>query len=171
MRHASWILALFAMTFGFGRGSGSLLTWSLPEHPDPPFATQLRKMPVVIQITCKGRDGKMFSGRGTGFTVAYVNPRLPSGSYFPYFVTNRHVAECWDEEGRPREIQSTSLWINLKGGGSVTEALSSARWYFPTDESADLAVTMLRFNRNADLLAVPLIAWRSQRIIFRRQCR
>jgi hypothetical protein len=154
MRRASLTLALFALVSALAEGQ--ILSWNLPEHPDPPFATQLRKMPVVIQMTCKGHDRKLFSGKGTGFIVAYVDPRVANGSYFSYLVTNRHVAECWDENRQPTDVQSVALRVNLVGGGAATESLPHARWYFSTDQSADLAVTPLVLSPRVEALAVPL---------------
>jgi len=155
VRRASLIVSFLILVSIFA-GAQKILTWDPPEHPDPPFPTQLRKMPIVIQLTCKNHDGALASGRGTGFVVAYLDPRLPKGFAFRYLVTNRHVAECWDENRRPREVQSVEVRMNLKDGSTEVAPIKSYPWHFPTDESADLAVAALTFSENVDYLAIPL---------------
>jgi hypothetical protein len=115
-------------------------------------------MVMVIESTCKvGASSEKFVG--TGFVVGDQDPRLPKGSHFDYLVTNRHVAECWDENGKARDVQAVDLRINLKDGSSTTERMSAAgrvRWYFPSDDSVDLAVTIIAPSPAVDNLVVPL---------------
>lgn len=134
-----------------------VVTMTFPKHPDPPFATQLRKMVVVIETTCKigGTNQKIV---GTGFVAADMDPRLPKDTHFDYLVTNRHVAECWDEKSKPRAVASVDIRVNLKDGSSETDHLSTngnAHWYFPTDDSVDLAVTTIALSPSVDNLRVP----------------
>jgi hypothetical protein len=131
---------------------GQILNWNLPEHPDPPFATQLRKMPVVVQATCKDHDGTKLLSTGTAFPVVYIFPGPPA-IQFQYLVTNRHVAECWDDHAQKREVQSILVRVNLNGAGSAATVLP-LHWYFPADESADLAVAPINFNQNVEVLSV-----------------
>jgi hypothetical protein len=151
-----WFLVSASVLMGAQQTGGRILTWTPPEHLDPPFPTQLRKMAVVIQLMCKSSIGAPLSARGTGFTVAYLDPRLPKDLSFQYLVTNRHVAECWDENRRPQEVTSTEVLVNMKDGSTEVSPLSGLHWYFSADQSADLAVTPLSFTPNVDHLGVPL---------------
>ena len=165
MRRSSLILAFLALVSVLAIAQDKaqdeaprLITMTIPKHPDPPFATQLRKIVMVIEPTCKvGETSEQFAG--TGFIVAYEDPRAPKGSQFNYLVTNRHVAECWDENYKARNIQSVDLRVNLKDGSSETVHFSpsgNAHWYFPTDDSVDLAVTTIVPSPTFENLAVPL---------------
>lgn len=80
------------------------------------------------------------SGAGTGFLVGYTDPRLPNDTSFQYLVTNRHVAECWDERNHPRQILLLTIRVNAKDGSSRRLFASPAEWRFPNDDSVDLAV-------------------------------
>jgi len=135
-----------------------IVTMTFPKHPDPPFATQLRKMVMVIESTCKvGATTEKFAG--TGFVVADVDPRLPKDTHFDYLVTNRHVAECWDENGKARDVLAVDLRVNLKDGSSETDHLSlngNVHWYFPTDDSVDLAMATITSSPAIENLRVPL---------------
>ena len=77
---------------------------------------------------------------GTGFLVAYLDPRLPKGTFFEYLVTNRHVAECWDELNHPRTVQSLMIRVNAKDGSSRKLVANTKGWSLPADDSVDLAV-------------------------------
>jgi hypothetical protein len=62
---------------------------------------------------------------------------------FIYLVTNRHIAECWDETNHPQQVVSIDVRVNTQDGGAVTLPLSSngnANWFYPDDDSIDLAV-------------------------------
>ncbi|MGB7942158.1 MAG: hypothetical protein WCF42_02490 [Terriglobales bacterium] len=135
-----------------------LVSMTFPKHPDPPFATQLRKMVMVIESTCRvGTKSEKFEG--TGFVVADQDPRLPKDTHFDYLVTNRHVAECWDDSGMPRQVLAVDLRANLSTGSSATDQLSphgNVHWYFPADDSVDLAVTPIVLAPAIENLRVPL---------------
>jgi hypothetical protein len=152
------ILALASVLVSAQDEERHLMALTIPKHPDPPFATQLRKMVIVIESTCKvGTKLEKFDG--TGFVVADLDPRLPKDSHFDYLVTNRHVAECWDEKGKPREVLAVDLRLNLNNGSSETDHLSlngNAHWYFPPDDSVDLAVTTITLSPVVENLRVPL---------------
>jgi hypothetical protein len=63
--------------------------------------------------------------------------------YFEYLVTNRHVAECMDDDLNPRQVVAVGLEVNLQNGQTTTIILNgqgSVPWRFPTDNSVDLAV-------------------------------
>jgi hypothetical protein len=101
-----------------------IMTWIPPDHPSPPFGSMIRKTVLVVRETCKGKDGTVWSSSGTGFIVAYHDPRLAADSMFDYLVTNRHVAECFDDDLQPREVLSVGLEVNLKDGQTSTLSLS-----------------------------------------------
>lgn len=106
----------------------------------PPFGVTLKRSVVDVELQCK--DGNsLISGNGTGFAVGYTDPRLPKGFYFAYLVTNRHVAECWEEPAhRPRDVQSLAIRLNAKDGTSRRLSADPRAWRFPADDSVDLAV-------------------------------
>lgn len=60
-----------------------------------PIAKQIRKTVAFLQLSCE-RDNQLLDVRGTGFFVDYPDERIGK-NYFVYLVTNRHVAECWDD--------------------------------------------------------------------------
>ncbi len=116
-----------------------ILTWKKPDPSVPPFGVMLKRSVVNVELFCK--EGNLqVSGAGTGFLVGYPDPRLPKGTFFPYLVTNRHVAECWDEHNQPRQVLSLMIRVNAKDGTSRRLTASPAVWHFPTDDSVDLAV-------------------------------
>jgi hypothetical protein len=161
VRHASFVVTfLIVSVLAVAQSKpGGLLTWTPPEHPGPPFGTQLRKVVVVIHLSCKDTDGKLWLSSGTGFVVGYHDPRLPKEQHFDYLVTNRHVAECRDEKGLPREVQTVSLQTNFKNGTSADQLANGngrLSWYFPTDDSVDLAVTAIAPSPQVDIITVPL---------------
>jgi len=138
-----------------------IMSMNVPDHPGPPFPTQLRTIVVFIELICTdAKTNKPITETGTGFLVAYHHPDLPKDQQFDYFVTNRHVAECWDDTRQPRPIQSVIVKINLTNGSSKPSALTehgNIHWYFPTDDSVDLAVTPMSFDRReVDNLQIPL---------------
>jgi hypothetical protein len=138
-----------------------LMTMNIPDHPNPPFPTQLRKIVVFIELICTDvKTNKPIAETGTGFLVAYQDPALPKDLQFDYFVTNRHVAECWDESHQPRPIQSVIVKLNVTNGSSKLSTLSehgNIHWYFSTDDSVDLAVTPMSFTRGEiENLQIPL---------------
>jgi hypothetical protein len=124
----------------------------------PPFVpvfTQIRKTVVFLELQCK--DGNELKDvKGTGFLVQYPGTKSVA---FGYVVTNRHLALCWNEKNRPMEVKSITVRVNLKDGTSPVIPLSldgNVRWYFPADESVDLAVSRLGPPSNADVLMIPL---------------
>jgi S1-C subfamily serine protease len=116
-----------------------LLTYKKPDPSVPPFGVMLKRTVVNVEMQCK-EGSSLVSVTGTGFLVGYPDPRLPKGETFPYLVTNRHVAECWDEHNRPMEIQSLKIRVNATDGSSRRLDVNPAAWHFPTDDSVDLAV-------------------------------
>lgn len=122
-----------------------IMTWTPPEHPSPPFGSEIRKAVLVVRERCRSGDGKLWESSGTGFIVAYHDPRITEPERnFDYLVTNRHVAECMDDGLHPRQVLAISLEVNMKNGKTATIFLNNqgnATWRFPTDDSIDLAVS------------------------------
>ncbi|SRR5258708_2730992 len=102
---------------------------------------QIRKTVGFIKMTCTSGD-KTVELDGTGFFVFYPDHRLGEKGGFSYLVTNRHMAECWDDDRRPRPVQKVDLTLNLEAGNSkhLTNNSGNVPWILPTDTSVDLAV-------------------------------
>ena len=114
-----------------------------PDPNVPPFGVMLKRSTVQLDVECNEGTSSA-KGSGTGFLVRYGDSRLPSGSYFYYLVTNRHVAECWDERNRPREVRVLAVRANTKDGSVRILSADPKLWYFPADSSVDLAVMPVR---------------------------
>jgi len=83
--------------------------------------------------------------------LAIADPRLPKGASFLYLVTNRHVAQCWDDPDHPRDVLTESVRVNLESGSSKSYSLDTGTWTFPTDDSVDLAVMPIGFPKDDDV--------------------
>ena len=118
---------------------GKILTYRKPDPSIPPLAVQLKKSVVSIELQCK-EGNSLVGATGTGFIVGYDDPRLPKGFHFNYLVTNRHVAECWDEHNRPRGVQLLTVRVNAVDGPARSVREIPSEWRFPADDSVDLAV-------------------------------
>jgi hypothetical protein len=140
------MLAVFCLFLvaSFAEAQDRLLTIKKPDPSVPPDGVQLKRAVVNVELQCK-QGNLLVSAAGTGFLVGYTDPRLPKGQIFEYLVTNRHVAECWDEHNRPREIQTLKIRVNAKDGSSRRLDALSAAWRFPIDDSIDLAAMPVLF--------------------------
>ena len=121
-----------------------------------PFEKQLRKTVAFIHSWCV-ESGQSKEFLGTGFWLSYpvASSNVP-GLNFNYLVTNRHVAECWNENRNPRPVQSVNVRINLKDGSSQLLSLGNPAWVFPTDSSVDLAIFSIGLDpETVDFLSVP----------------
>ncbi|HEV2378608.1 MAG TPA: trypsin-like peptidase domain-containing protein [Terriglobia bacterium] len=116
----------------------TLLTYKKPDPSVPPLGVVLKRAVVNLELQCK-EGNSLVPAAGTGFLVAYTDPRLPKGQFFQYLVTNRHVAECWDLHNHPRGIQVLRIRVNTNDGSSRRLDANPAAWRFPTDDSVDLA--------------------------------
>ncbi len=129
--------------------------------------TEILKTVVFITIEAKRPDEPAKPGKqgnppippkvgetvqigGTGFLVTVPDSRVSSGRFI-YLVTNRHVAEAIEQDGKgnckPLQVQKTYITMNLKepvnGNRADREPLTFSQqfhWYFPKDEAIDLAV-------------------------------
>ncbi len=141
-----------------------------PTTKDVPFVQQLKKTVTFIQMLCQSGSGTEPDDiRGTGFFVSYPDERLGKDQGFFYLVTNRHVAECWDENRLPRAVKSVNLRFNLIDGSSAKLALSTngnAAWILPVDDSVDLAILPLRpDDKKVDFKAIPISAFATDDVI------
>lgn len=117
-----------------------------PAPPPVPPVTLISKSVTFIRLTC--RDGvQQFDVRGTGFFVYYPDAGLGKNAGFVYLVTNRHVAECWNESGKPMQVENISITMNRKQpiGDTLAQQgflnpYGNVSWIFPEDDSIDLAI-------------------------------
>jgi hypothetical protein len=130
--------------------------------PAEPAMTQVRKCVTFIQLRCNER-GQEFDDRGTGFFIGYPDPRLGKDGSFVYLVTNRHVAQCWNDSGHPMQVEHISIRLNRRQveGDSVAQDLllnpyGNVPWVLPQDDSVDLAVLpMLPDGTKFDFKVIP----------------
>jgi Trypsin-like peptidase domain len=143
------LLITLMTTALFGQDAKSrpqILSFTAPDPSSPVPGEMLRKLAVQLGVLCKVADRPQ-PFTGTGFLVGVPSTPAEAHQSFEYLVTNRHVAECWDVANHPQEVLSTNVRLNTQGGGAVTLPLNGldgsgkASWFFPTDESVDLAVT------------------------------
>jgi hypothetical protein len=100
---------------------------------------------TFIKLRCTD-GGQEFDVRGTGFWVFYPDPRLGKDQGFVYLVTNRHVAECWNDAGHPMQVESIGITMNRREAvgdsfaqeGPLNEH-GNVGWVLPEDGSVDLA--------------------------------
>ncbi|MGA7081465.1 MAG: hypothetical protein WBQ43_14095 [Terriglobales bacterium] len=140
--------------------------WTPPEHTVAPFGSQIRKAVSELRESCKDKDGKVANYAGTGFIVAYHDPRLTVGQSFNYLVTNRHVADCLDDDLQPMQVLSISIQgTNAKTGETPIIFLNdrgNAPWHYPTSDSVDLAITPINFGPDFSPTVIPLEAFFSK---------
>src|SRR5258708_28549745 len=127
---------------------------------------QIRKTVAFIHMVCANGTG-VLGADGTRFFVLYQDKRLGEGGFY-YLVTNRHVAECWDEDhpGVPNRVVSVTLKVNLNEGGASEQVLNpngNVAWVLPTDPSVDLAVLPLMPDlKTVDFLPIPLSSFSAE---------
>jgi hypothetical protein len=135
--------------------NAQILTLKKPDPSVPPIGVALKRTVVNVEVQCKD-GGLLVSGAGTGFVVAYTDARLPKEQFFEYLVTNRHVAECWDEHNHPREVQTLKIRVNAKDGSSRRLDLNPAAWRIPADDSVDLAAMPVVLPDDLLIAAIPV---------------
>lgn len=134
--------------------SATTLQTEPTSHPSTTPIEALRKIVVFIKLNCE-ENAKLWDVKGTGFFVGYHDPRLPEGrSWFVYLVTNKHVAQCWDDTGHAMRVHNISVFFNLnkeENGSFVKEVVLNSNgnvaWTFSEDDSVDLAVLPMVPNR------------------------
>ena len=128
-----------------------------------PFTAQMKKAVVFIQTDCKATP-RNSSHSGTGFYVWMPEPRVGPDSGFMYLVTNRHVVEPGIEDSKPCNVVGRSVRVNLKANdsGSPSSELvplenGGGEWFFPSDDSVDLAVMPVNPDQNKfDFQTIPV---------------
>jgi hypothetical protein len=133
-----------------------------------PFATQLRKVVVLIQSYCEVDkqpndppnvpEKRVETASGTGFLVALPHPASPD-KVFQYLVTNRHVAEPGIEDGKPCKLLGSMAIVNPKDQSAPLRpmTLPVASWVYPEDDGVDLAAMPFGIDgRQWDIENIPL---------------
>jgi hypothetical protein len=130
---------------------------------------RIRKTVTFIRLNCS-KGNQVHDVRGTAFFVVYPEKRLGEKAGFGYLVTNRHVALCWDDEGRAMKVNSVKLWLNRRhpSDGRFSQEVvlnpnGNLQWILPPDESIDLAVVpMLPDNNQFDFMPIPTSSFASK---------
>jgi hypothetical protein len=142
-RVASLLLALASCGLRAQNAAPAPLSQTTTPVSTEPAERQIRKIVAFITMHCvrPGPPAMVVTAQGTGFFVSVYDTRLPPDRHFTYFVTNRHVAMCWDNRNIPMQVQSVSVRLNLKDGSSaeVTNP-GNLNWILPPDDSVDLAL-------------------------------
>jgi len=112
----------------------------------PSLADAARKTVAFVTVLYSTSSG-FFEARGTGFFVSIADKRFGSNQGFGYLVTNRHVAQPGIDLGTPHDATQVRVRVNLKtpqgDNGSLDLPVplgGTLHWYFPKDNSVDLAV-------------------------------
>ena len=124
------------------------------------FTKILRKAVALIRVGYT-RDGAFMVAEGTCFFVLYEDKRLGETGGFGYLVTNCHVARPGIEDGKAYPVQGVSLRLNFRnseqGSEEVVIAPNPLHWYFPQDDSADLAILpLLPDQTKYDYMMIPM---------------
>jgi len=119
------------------------LAQTTPTAPAPasePAERQVRKTVVFITMHCL-RGDQPITAQGTGFFIQVPDSRLPADRNFGYLVTNRHMAECWDDGRNPMPVQAVTLRMNMTDGSSQEFTVpGNFPWILPKKDSVDLAI-------------------------------
>jgi phage tail protein X len=120
---------------------------------------QLRKAVAFLNVFCPTDPKNPKIGvSGTGFFLTYTDAKMGNDVEDHYLVTNRHIAECWDENNKPRPVQKATIMVNLASGSVHEFLLGEGRipWFFPVDPSVDLAIMPLTVDHSlVDYLSIP----------------
>lgn len=138
-------------------------------HPSP-FGAAIKKAVGLLRVVYLRGNVQILS-EGTCFFVIYEDKRLGENGGFMYLVTNRHVASPGIEDGTPYQVLETHLRLNLRdsGQGSEEGALpigNQLRWFFPSDDSIDLAVLpLLPDQTKYDYIGIPTSIFATQGVV------
>jgi len=147
----------------------SSLAQNSPSQPQPqasattnpaPFATSIKKTVALLRVMFVKGNVPMIS-EGTCFFISYADQRLGPTGGFSYLVTNRHVASPGIEDGTLYPIVETHVRLNLRDSAQGSEEANifiggTSHWYFPADDSVDLAVLpLLPDQTKYDYLMIP----------------
>ena len=149
----AFLLFLFAaIETALGQG---VLTYKKRDPSQIPVAVQLKRSVVQIELTCKQGQADSHFG-GTGFLVSYPDPKLPPNSMFQYLVTNRHVAECWNEKHQPQTVTSLAIRANTSDGRAKLISKNPSDWRFLSDPSIDLAAMPILMPSEIQAVSFPI---------------
>lgn len=160
------ILLVPTLVLSFGMGVLGQSPQGSPA-PQPRFEDTLSKTVVRITAQAEGVDGVL---NGTGFLVEVPETRLPGNIVIVYLVTNRHVAKAMtpDATGRyvSHRITKMDATVNLKVPANGTKAKAIPlppdgpyQWYFPVDDSIDLAVIPFPLKNDFDVVTINLASF------------
>ena len=133
---------------------------------------QLRKAVGFLRVGFQ-KDGAAYVAEGTCFFALYEDKRLGEHAGFVYLVTNRHVAAPGSDQGMQYPIAWMKLRLNLRNSSADEESQeieipinARSHWFFPTDDSVDLAVLPFRADPTKyDYKAVPLSLFATEETI------
>jgi len=162
LRQASLLIVCLCMfaVFSAAQESARLQPQASATANAAPFATSIKKTVALLRVLFVKGNTQMVA-EGTCFFVSYADQRLGPTGGFSYLVTNRHVASPGVEEGTPYPVMDTHLRLNLKGSAQGSEESrivmgGPMHWYFPPDDSVDLAVLpLLPDQTKYDYLTIP----------------
>jgi hypothetical protein len=135
-----------------------------PQPPAQPlsWAAQVRKTVVFLRVHFRD-GGSQAEAAGTGFFVSVPDARLSSGRTFSYLVTNRHMADPSVSVGHTVQVLGLTIQANKKlgegeqGPSLVDISIPAGPWFFPDDQSVDLAVMPLGLDPSRiDYLNIPI---------------
>jgi hypothetical protein len=153
------------------RSSPSATPDSIPAKAVP-FVKRLKETVAFIQLRCRS-GGTLLDVKGTGFFAFYPDERVGKNRGFAYLVTNRHVAQCWDEKDQPMQVMSIALRMNFADGGSRVIYLNqngNIPWLLPTDDSVDLAIFPLALDQKMiEYLPIPTSVFVTDELIASRE--
>lgn len=139
-------------------------------------ATQLKRTVSFITVAYV-KNGKDWEAKGTCFFVGVVDKRFTDDRAFVYLVTNRHVAEPGSDDGAHYPVRNVRIRLNTRdnsGAPASVEGLlplgGAVRWYFPSDESVDLAVLPFAPDTSKfDYQAIPLTFFATKDVVESKQ--
>jgi hypothetical protein len=136
---------------------------------------QLRKAVGLLKVRYS-ENGTTMESSGTCFFVMYEDKRVAGGKGgFVYLVTNRHVAAPGVEDGHPYRIVWTKIRMNQRGERAASEdemvpVGRQLRWYFPADDSVDLAVMSTKPDESKyDYVSIPTSVFATRDIVEQQQ--
>jgi hypothetical protein len=150
-----FVVLIFLFSLGLLSDAQQVLVYQKPDPSKIPVPVQLMRSVVNIETECNHGDA-VVREEGTGFFIAYSDPRLPKDQNFQYLVTNRHVAQCWDEHNVPGTITGMVFRENLEDGSSRKVPVPWPLWRFPIDESVDLAALPILVNHDSLTILTPV---------------
>lgn len=130
----------------------------------------IKKTVGLMRVAYVGEDG-VHEVEGTCFFVFYEDKRGGDNFGFMYLVTNRHMAKPGIQDAMNYPILWTHLRLNLQHSeqGSEESTLPIAgplHWYFPEDDSVDLAVLpILPDQTKYDYLPIPISIFATRDVV------